>query len=152
MLRIVLDCPPDVTRTARLLEFCLAAGVDAFAVHAYAATEDWPAVEQHIFAPLAPHSLGMRNLEHTVTWAGQTPVRPTECWRFNPTTAVLITAISGGRLVTTRHGDPEDWTFYRNDTLFLGVVSHEHFVYLDLTDTEERAFAALGIPYTRRDH
>ena len=74
-----------------------------------------------------------------------------DCWLLNLQTIKLILKACDGSLTSHETGRfPEDWTFYRDGSLFLGFVSHEEYGFLLLPDAAFERFKLLGLPFSVR--
>lgn len=151
-MNIDLQWPLTETQSKRLLEFCLASGVDSFSALFLCGSSKEAAWMGDMIDRLAPFSLGVHQLERTVISSGQSHFMPVESWSFNPQTIPLILDACGGTLSSHQIGTfPEDWTFYRKDELFHGIVSHEGFAFLRLSEKEHSEFKSLGLLCVKRD-
>ncbi len=150
MVTVVLELPLDRQQCERLLAFCRESGVDCFAADfTYWNGQQRDRIEVNFFDQLLPYRIGPRLLEQTVIYAGRERFVLTECWSLNDETIRLILAACDGLSSNYVQGQtPEDWRFYRNDELLLGFVSHEHYVFLQLSDHESAMFKPLGIPHS----
>jgi hypothetical protein len=152
MTHVELRPPVDPTQSERLLQFSLDSGVDCFTVTlVYWEKRQLRRANTLFFDRLAPFSLGKRLLERTVVPEGGERIIPMESWALNPQTIKLILEGCGGSLTAYEMGRlPEDWTFYRDGSLFMGVVSHEQYAFLRLPDTEFERFRRLELPFSVR--
>jgi len=150
MVTVVLELPLDRQESERLLAFCRESGVDCFAVDfTYWEEQQRDQIEVNFFERLLPSRVSPRLLERTVIYAGRERFVLTECWSLNDETIRLILAACDGSLSNDAQGQtPEDWRFYRNDKLFLGFVSHEHYAFLQFSEQEAAKFKQLGIPHS----
>ena len=152
MTHVQLQTPLDRRQSERLLQFCLDSGVDCFSVgFVYWEERQLRRVQTEVFDRFAPFTLGKRLLERTVVPEGRERVVPMECWSLNAQTIRLILDACDGSLTSYEMGRlPEDWTFYRNDRVFSGIVSHEQYAFLLLPDEDFQRFKLLGLPFTVR--
>lgn len=146
---IVLTETPDGPTGERLLRYCLDRGVSCFTVTASlsGSPEDLRRAEDDLFKRLAPFTMGNRTLEQTTVYAGSDCLQSVKCWRFDDESKKVIFDLTTGLLVMAGVNVPEDWTFYRDDKLFLGVVSHEEHVFLRLDEDDLNEFELLGIAF-----
>lgn len=153
MTHVQLQTPLDRRQSERLLGFGLDSGADCFsATLIYWDQRQLQRANADFFDRLAPFSLGERLLERTVVPEGQDRFTQTECWSLNPQTIKLILDACGGSLTSHETGRfPEDWTFYRDDRVFCGIVSHEQYAFLLLPNDDFGRFKPLGLPFTIRD-
>ena len=144
---IRLSWPLDKEQSARLLDFCLAVGVDCFnAAFLYTSEAERQAMESQFFDQLAPYSLGQQPLENMVVYDGRSQVEPITVWRLNEATIKLILEACDGSLSSEQVGRyPEDWAFYQNGRLLLGLVTHEGCAFVRLSDKDLGRFNSLGI-------
>jgi len=70
-------------------------------------------------------------------------------WFLNDSSMELILRETGGDLFAYNILYlPEDWLLYRDDTIFLQIVSHEQEATLRLSAAEYEKFRLLGIPHS----
>lgn len=148
MTEFALQYPLDTAQSERLLGFCLNIGVDCFSMKFVYGNEHEQRHIEAVRIRLVPFRLDKRLFEQTVWRNGERFVQ-TECWSLNSETIRLILDVCDGSLSSYDMGRfPEDWTFYRKGELLLGVVSHEQYAFLRLSDDEFDEFKRLGIDYT----
>lgn len=145
--------PLDRGESERLLRFCLDRGVDRFSANfVYWNDAQLRRANKVFFDRLAPYRLGQHLLPRTVIPAGGKHSELTECWSLNRQTIELILDAAGGSLTSHETGRfPEDWTFYRNERVFCGIVSHEQYAFLELSNDDLPPFERLGLTFTRKN-
>lgn len=144
-MTVTLTAVPDIAQSRALLDFCDACGVTRFTVRFLYAGDDHSAAD--VFVRQFESFVGGKAvLEQTVYLRKQFQERP--YYRFTSESRELILAVCGGSLLAYDVLSlPEDWTFYREDELFFGIVSHEQHAFFRLSEPEFSRFVSLAIPY-----
>ena len=96
-----------------------------------------------------PLSLGKAKRERMSGRTADDLSRPTERWALNETSiSALKDALSDGlfQYDPSQDGSFEDPILYRDGELMLGVLSHEAFGVLRLTDSESQELDGAGFP------
>lgn len=130
---------PDVSPGWRLLEFLLSLGADECAVRFLYAGANGRAECDRLKSRLAFAALGERTRECTVTYGRQSNPRPTEVWRFDRQSLEAIKTIVPGGILDPSNGAlawAEDLCIYRRGDLLLGIVTHEQFAFVRMSDAE----------------
>jgi hypothetical protein len=142
-MHVQLRWPLSGYDSQQLLEFCLAQGADCFRV-SFVSTDAHHDLTRDLIPRFEPYRLGLRNLERTVVYKGQSQFAMMECWALNSRTIGLILDSCGGSLSSYEFGRfPEDWTFYRDGELLVGIISHEQFAFVRPTQADREPLAAL---------
>jgi hypothetical protein len=128
-----------------LLDFCLASGVTLFTVDFLVSTNDNShALCDQIyrrFSPFLSEKLVLEEIEDR-------GFALHECWKLDHASINLILKETTGDLFANKVLElPEDWVFYRGDSIFFQIVNHEQEGILRLTDAEYAAFKKLEIPH-----
>jgi len=134
--------------TWRLVEWCHALGADEFTIDcvravAHVEAKVWRPFEKVVF----PFSRGEKTRERMSGPTADDLTRSTEVWELNPVTMrALKHALRGGLLAydPVERGWFEDPIFYREESLMLGVLSHEAFAVLRISDLESAQLLAAG--------
>ena len=96
-----------------------------------------------------PLALGATKRERMSGRTADDLVRPTERWTLNETSiSALKRVLAEGFLQydPSQDGSFEDPILYRDGELMLGVLSHEAFAVLRLTESESQEIEAAGFP------
>lgn len=150
IIDIIGDCyegratlAPEQSRS--LLDFCLVNGVSLFTVDFLVSTNDNSRdLCDQFYRWLSPFLVGKLMLEK-IEGRG---FALHECWRLDHASVEVILAETRGDLFANRTLElPEDWVFYRGDSIFFQIVSHEQEGSLRLTHAEYDAFKKLEIPH-----
>lgn len=142
--------PSDFTaeETWRLLEWCKNLGADEFTIDRLgpdpvAAEKRWRRFEKVVHA----FSRGEKIRERMSGRTADDLTRSTVLWELNQRTKkALKEALPGGLLQYEPREDGwfEDPVIYRKGRLMLGILSHEAFAVLCVSDIESAQFAAAG--------
>ena len=134
--------------TWRLVEWCRQRGADEFTVDRLGSD---PAVARSIWRlfekNIEPFAVGEETRERMSGRTADDLRRPTQIWQLNQhTIEALQRALPGGLLEYEPHepGWFEDPILYRNKQLMLGVLSHEAFAVLRLSEDEADELANAG--------
>ena len=117
-------------------------GCDEFAVTFMNGTD--PAACDRLVERLAFASLGDRVRERTVTYVGQDNPRAKESWRLDPPAVLALREVMPAGVLGeyfTLNPRAEDLCVYRQSAMVLGVVTHEAFASLRVTDAEWRRWS-----------
>jgi hypothetical protein len=99
---------------------------------------------ESFYERLSPFSEGHKVLE-SIEGSG---FKPQECWALNDQSIELILRETSGDLFSDNILYlPEDWLFYREDSIFLQIVSHVHEATLRVAAAEYEQFQSLGITH-----
>jgi len=135
---------PEKSRA--LIEFCRSCSVTVFAVNfLYVKGEDNEKVMEAFYEKLLPFSAGQKVLE----CIGGSGFREQPCWTLDDSSIELILRETSGDLFAYNilH-QPEDWLFYRDDSILLQIVSHEQEAILRVSAAEYERFQKLQIPHS----
>jgi len=137
--------PLSEQQTRNLLRFCQSAGAELFSVtFLYVKGEQSETAADNFFQRLDPFMAG-KHLVEKILGDGY---EPRECWRLDEKSIeAILTETQGDLLAYNILHLPDDWLFYRGDTILLQVVSHEQELTLRLTDDQYAEFQRLGIPH-----
>jgi hypothetical protein len=122
-----------------LLQFLLSLGADEFTLtFLHVGDESAPECDQ-LIAQLAPFSLGQLTRECVVTYTNQSNPRPTETWRFNHDSLIVLRQLLPDGILTPA-GSKSAWTenlcIFRQAALLFGTVTHETYAFLRLPPAE----------------
>jgi hypothetical protein len=132
----------------RIIDWCIERGGDEFSFQLMGL-----AVSHSLHEPLT-NSLksfhrGTPQRENMTTLAGKPTRRATETWTLSRESAgVLRHQIANGLFTGPSYsadGWIEDFTIYRRGEVMLGVITHEGFVVVRLTEQEHEEFSELKI-------
>jgi hypothetical protein len=134
----------------RLVEWCFRIGADEFTIDCVGTdgrlnAELWHPFEKRV----RPFSKGMSVRERMSGRTADDLTRATELWELNSDTmGALAHALGAGFLAYDPSGRGwfEDPVIYRDGNLLLGVLSHEAFAVLRISDAEVADLAAAGFP------
>ena len=144
-MTVTLTAIPDISQSRALLDFCLVCGVTRFTANFIYAGDDRTTADDFL-RQFEPFLGGRAVLEQTVYVRKRFQERP--FYRFTYESCDLILAVCCGSLLAYDIlSYPEDWTFYREEELFFGVVSHEQHAFLRFSELDHSRFVSLGIPY-----
>ena len=144
-MTVTLTAIPDISQSRALLDFCDVCGVTRFTASFLYAGDDRTAADVFL-RQFEPFLGGKAVLEQTVYVRKQFQERP--FYRFTSQSRELILAVCGGSLLAYDVlSYPEDWTFYREEELFFGIVSHEQHAFFRSSEPDYSRFTSLGIPY-----
>ena len=134
----------------RLVEWCRKLGADEFTVDCLGSEQH---VEAKVWRPfekaVRPFSRGEKVRERMSGRTADDLTRSSKLWELNATTVgALQRALPGGLLAYDPDGRGwfEDPVFYRGGRLMLGVLSHEAFAIMSLSDGESVELSAAGFP------
>jgi hypothetical protein len=139
---------PD--ETWRLVEWCQNLGADEFAIDCLGS--DARAAEKarrQFEKALKPFSRGEETRERMSGRTVDDLKRTTELWELNPATiGALKIALPAGLFQYEPWGDTwfEDPVIYREGRLMFGVLSHEAFGVLSISEVEAAQLQAAGFP------
>jgi len=120
--------------------------VAVFAVNfLYVKGEDNEKVMEAFYEKLLPFSAGQKALE----CIGGSGFKEQPCWTLDDSSIELILRETSGDLFAYNilH-QPEDWVFYRDDSILLQIASHEQEAILRLSAAEYERFQKLRIPHS----
>ena len=144
--------PSDISATEswRLVEWCRQLGADEFTIDCLGSEQiAEPKVWRPFEKAVRPFSRGEKVRERMSGRTADELTRSTRLWELNDTTiAALQRALPGGLLGYGPVGESwfEDPVFYRDGRLLLGVLSHEAFAIMRLSESESMELAAAGFP------
>ena len=132
-------------KSKALLQFCRAFGVAIFTVNfLFVKGEESEKLMESFYERLSPFSVGHKVLE----CAEGRGFKPQECWALNDQSIEFILRETSGDLFSDNTLYlPEDWLFYKEDSIFLQIVSHEHEATLRVSAAEYKQFQALEITH-----
>jgi hypothetical protein len=136
---------PEKSRA--LLEFCRSCGVTLFTVNFLyvKGNENNERVMEAFYEKLLPFSAAQKVLE----CIGGSGFREQPCWTLNDSSIELILRETSGDLFAYDIlNQPEDWLFYRVDSILLQIVSHEQEAILRVSADEYERFQKLRIPHS----
>ncbi len=136
----------SAAETWRLVEWCKQLGADEFAIDCLGAdalvdAKVWRRFEKVV----QPFSRGEKMRERMSGRTADDLTRSTELWDVNRVTIGALTqALPGGLLSYDPAADAwfEDPIFYRDGKLLLGVLSHEAFAIMRMSDLEAAQLSA----------
>ena len=136
--------------TWRLVEWCRNLGADEFAIDCLGTDPATAEKTRRRFEKvLKPFSRGEETRERMSGRTVDDLTRTTRVWELNEVTvAALIERLPAGLFQYEPWGDSwfEDPVIYREGRLMLGVLSHEAFGVLSLSQLESAQLAAAGFP------
>jgi hypothetical protein len=101
-------------------------------------------------ALLAPFQLPTAVRPRTVVYSGEPEMQPTELWALTPASIEVLRALLPDGLLAPPSYDEGGWleepTVYRDGSVLLGVVSHEGYAILDVSERERAELSASGVP------
>ena len=140
----------SVEEAWRLVEWCRQRGADEFTIDCLGSEK---VVEAKVWRPfeklVRPFSKGEMVRERMSGRTADELTRASKVWELNATTIdALQRALPGGLLAydPVEQGWFEDPVFYRDGRLMLGVLSHEAFAIMRLTEAESAELDAAGFP------
>jgi len=140
----------SVEEAWRLVEWCRERGADEFTIDCLGSEK---VVEAKVWRPfeklVRAFSKGEMVRERMSGRTADELTRATKVWELNATTIdALQRALPGGLLAydPVEQGWFEDPVFYRDGRLMLGVLSHEAFAIMRLTEVESAELSAAGFP------
>jgi hypothetical protein len=146
--RFIAPSDFSAAETWRLVKWCQELGADEFtidclAADAIAVPEVWRAFDQ-----LAkPHSRGDGIRERMSGATADDLTRKTRLWKLNGETIQALRSVLPDGLFgynPAEGGWLEDPVFYRDGRLMLGVLTHEAFAVLRVSDAESEKLTAAG--------
>ena len=140
----------SAAETWRLVEWCRKLGADEFTIDcvrsdALADTKVWQPFEKVV----QPFSKGEVMRERMSGRTADDLTRNSQLWELNAATIrALKKALPEGLLAydPVGHGWFEDPVFYRGGRLLLGMLSHEAFAIMRMSDLESAQLSAAGFP------
>jgi hypothetical protein len=140
----------SAAETWRLVKWCQELGaeeftIDCLAADAIAVPQIWRGFDQVV----KPHSRADGVRERMSGATADDLTRSTRLWELNgDTIQALRRALPDGLFGYNpiEHGWFEDPIFYRDGRLMLGILSHEAFAVLRLSEAESEQLAAAGFP------
>jgi hypothetical protein len=134
--------------TWRLVKWCQALGADEFTIDclapdAIAVPEVWRAFDEMV----QPFSRGEGVRERMSGATADDLTRKTRLWELNGETIEALRRLLPDGLfgyAPAERGWFEDPVFYRDGRLMLGILSHEAFAVLRLSETESAQLSAAG--------
>jgi hypothetical protein len=140
----------SVEEAWRLVDWCRQRGADEFTIDCLASEKG---VEARVWRPfeklVGAFSKGEMVRERMSGRTADELTRLSKVWELNATTIdALRRALPGGLLAydPVEQGWFEDPVFYRDGRLMLGVLSHEAFAIMRLTEAESAELDAAGFP------
>jgi len=148
--RYLIPSDYSAAKSWQLVEWCMRLGANEFTIDFLTidrsrAGDRWEEFDE-VVRPLA---LGEAVLERMSGRTADDLSRPTERWALNETSiGALKEALAEGffQYDPWQDGWFEDPILYRDGELMLGVLSHEAFAVLRLTDSESQELDAAGFP------
>ena len=144
--------PSDYTaaKTWQLVEWCMNLGTNEFTIDFLTANPSRAADRWEQFDEVVRKlALGQATRERMSGRTADDLSRPTERWTLNETSmSALKDALADGlfQYDPSHDGSFEDPILYRDGELMLGVLSHEAFGVLRVTDFESEELDAAGFP------
>ena len=142
------DYSPD--DSWRLVEWCRDLGADEFTVECVSADDRAADILwQGLQAVVRPFSHGTRIRDRMSGPTADDLHRPTDLWTLNPDSiSALKKAMPDGLFEydPLRGAWLEDPVIYRREELMLGLLSHEAFAVLRVSESEAEQLAAAGFP------
>ncbi len=144
--------PSDYTaaRSWQLVEWCMNLGANEFTIDFLSSNQNRAGDRWEQFDEIArPYALGEAKRERMSGRTADDLSRPTERWALNETSiSALKDQLAEGffQYDPSQDGSFEDPILYRDDELMLGVLSHEAFAVLRLTESEAHDLEAAGFP------
>lgn len=136
--------------TWRLVEWCRNLGADEFAIDCLGTDATVAEKARHRFGKvLRPFSRGEETRERMSGRTVDDLKRSTELWELNQVTVGALTQVlPAGLFQYEPWGDSwfEDPVIYREGRLMLGVLSHEAFGVLCISELESAQLEAAGFP------
>ena len=134
----------------RLVEWCRSIGADEFTIDFLSNAPNRAADRWELFDEVVrPLALGSAVRERMSGRTADDLMRDTERWTLDDVSiSALQDALSGGvfQYDPLQDGWFEDPILYRDGELILGVLSHEAFGVLRLTESESEELEAAGFP------
>ncbi|HEY7088732.1 MAG TPA: hypothetical protein VH518_11625 [Tepidisphaeraceae bacterium] len=121
-----------------LLDFLISLGADEFSLDFLYAGQEKEECSR-LSGKLAFASLGKKMRECTSTYQGRTNPREIEVWRLDQRALeVLRELLPKGVLssINWERAGAEDLCVYRDGELVFGTVTHEHYAFLRISDSE----------------
>ena len=148
--RYLVPSDYSAARSWQLVEWCMNLGANEFTIDFLSSNQSRAGDRWEQFDEIArPLALGEAKLERMSGRTADDLSRPTERWSLNETSiSALKDALPGGffQYDPWQDGWFEDPILYRDGELMLGVLSHEAFAVLRLTDSESQELDAAGFP------
>jgi hypothetical protein len=141
------DYSPDLAW--QLCGWCHERGAQTFALDIIGTAPRGDAVYANLGLPISPFALPTGECERLTAMPGQEYVRATERWSLTMESLHALPSLFPRGPFDYPFGTPawcEDLTFYRDGKLLLGIVSHESWGLLRVTDIEAAQLAAAGFP------
>ena len=134
----------------RLVEWCRQLGADEFTIDCVGSEHiAEPTVWRPFEKSVRTFSRGEKVRERMSGRTADDLTRDSKLWELNPTTiAALQRVLSGGLLAYDPVGQSwfENPVFYRDGRLMLGVLSHEAFAIMRLSEAESAELSTAGFP------
>lgn len=142
------DFRPD--QTWELLDWCIKRGADEFTVQRLGLQGYETPFCDAFEAKLSPWRRSQATRKLMSAFVGQPIARPTALWELRSETVLILREYFDSGLFTYSVGDwktgcLEDPIFYRRGELLLGVISHESYGVLAVSNEERAELAAIGI-------
>ena len=133
-------------KSKSLLDFCHSCGASLFRVNFLCVKgEESERLMNAFYERVAGFAAGDKVLEGIES----SGFKRQPSWFLNDSSMELILRETGGDLFAYNILYlPEDWLLYRDDTIFLQIVSHEQEATLRLSAAEYEKFRLLGIPHS----
>jgi hypothetical protein len=144
--------PSDYSAAAswQLVEWCMGLGANEFTIDFLTTNQSRAADRWEEFDEVVRSlSLGQAKRERMSGRTADDLFRPTERWTLDETSIIALKEALGEGLFQydpLQDGWFEDPILYRDGELMLGVLSHEAFGVLRLTDSESAELDAAGFP------
>jgi hypothetical protein len=139
-----------VEETWRLVEWCRERGADEFTIDCLGSERlREPKVWRPFEKLVKPFSKGEMVRERMSGRTADELTRASKVWELNTTTIEALQRALAGGLLAYDPAEPgwfEDPVFYRDGRLMLGVLSHEAFAIMRLSEAESAELAAAGFP------
>jgi hypothetical protein len=134
----------------RLVDWCRSIGADEFTVDCVVANDVlWPKRWESFEKLIHRFFRGEQKRERMSGRTADDLVRTTKVWELNDATALALThALPDGLLAydPSEESSFENPVLYREGRLLLGVLSHEAFAVLRMSDDEAHALRQAGFP------
>jgi hypothetical protein len=148
--RYLIPSDYSVAKSWELVEWCMTLGANEFTIDFLSSKPSGAGDRWEQFDELVrPLSLGEAKLERMSGRTADDLSRPTARWALNETSiSALKDALAQGffQYDPWQDGWFEDPILYRDGELLLGVLSHEAFAVLRITDSESQELDAGGFP------
>ena len=138
--------PPD--RSWDIVRWCHAHGADEFSWREMGIAGHPDPIVERANAALAPFRLPDQPRPTSVVYSDQGDRTPVQLWRLSEASIEQAIALLPDGLFTEPSYSDDGWiedpTFYRAGDILLGVVSHEHEAFLQVSPVEAEELKRLG--------